>query len=402
MTRRTRQQKSSSRTPQIGLLTLVLLVAAAVISQLTGVDILGTLTGAPTWTPLPPTAIADIPGPATLETLEVQKGFGARKDFWQVYFNAAPVSSNSADYNNGAEMPLVAAIGQVQATLDIAAFEWNSPALTEAVIAAHNRGVRVRMVADNEHTIEDSDTTITALVNAGIPIVYDQKSSLMHNKFMILDGSTVWTGSMNYTQNGIYRNNNNMVALRLRRAAETYTAEFEEMFINREFSRKTSPVMDAAFTADSTPVQILFAPEGNIIPVLVETLNAAESSIKFMAFSFTLTELSDVILQRAEDGVKVEGVFETIGSDTSFSQMTPLRCAGLDIRIDGNPYRLHHKVFIIDDEIVVFGSFNFSSSAANTNDENIVLIGDADLAAQFVAEFERVQARAQQPTVNCR
>jgi phosphatidylserine/phosphatidylglycerophosphate/cardiolipin synthase-like enzyme len=299
-------------------------------------------------------------------------------------------------------MPLVAAIGQVQATLDIAAFEWNSPALTEAVIAAHNRGVRVRMVADNEHTIEDSDTTITALVNAGIPIVYDQKSSLMHNKFMILDGSTVWTGSMNYTQNGIYRNNNNMVALRLRRAAETYTAEFEEMFINREFSRKTSPVMDAAFTADSTPVQILFAPEGNIIPVLVETLNAAESSIKFMAFSFTLTELSDVILQRAEDGVKVEGVFETIGSDTSFSQMTPLRCAGLDIRIDGNPYRLHHKVFIIDDEIVVFGSFNFSSSAANTNDENIVLIGDADLAAQFVAEFERVQARAQQPTVNCR
>lgn len=139
MTRRTRQQKSSSRTPQIGLLTLVLLVAAAVISQLTGVDILGTLTGAPTWTPLPPTAIADIPGPAVLETLEVQKGFGARKDFWQVYFNAAPVSSNSADYNNGAEMPLVAAIGQVQATLDIAAFEWNSPALTEAVIAAHNR-----------------------------------------------------------------------------------------------------------------------------------------------------------------------------------------------------------------------------------------------------------------------
>ncbi|OQY81449.1 MAG: hypothetical protein B6D42_11210 [Anaerolineae bacterium UTCFX5] len=73
------------------------------------------------------------------------------------------------------------------------------------------------------------------------------------------------------------------------------------------------------------------------------------------------------------------------------------------MRIDGNPYRLHHKVvFIIDDEIVVFGSFNFSSSAANTNDENIVLIGDADLAAQFVAEFERVQARAQQPTVNCR
>ena len=354
MSRKTRQQKSS-RSPLLGLVTIILLAIAAVISQLTGVDIIGTLTGAPTWTPLPPTAIADIPGPTELQMLTVNKGFGATKAFWQVYFNAAPVSQNRADYNNGIEMPLAAAIGAVRATLDIAAFEWNSPALTQAVLDAHARGVVIRMVADNEHTIEDSDTTLDQLVNAGIPIVYDQKSALMHNKFMIMDGSTVWLGSMNYTINDIYRNNNHMVALRSRRAAEAFAAEFEEMFITREFSRKRSPVNDASFSQDGTPVQILFAPEGQVAQAIIDTINTAETSVKFMAFSFTLESVANALLAKANDGVVVEGVFELIGADTSSSRMRQLRCAGLDARLDGNPYRLHHKVFIIDDTTVIFG-----------------------------------------------
>lgn len=401
MTPKTRQQKSGN-SPLLAVITVVLLAVAAIISQITGVDIIGTLTGAPTATPLPPTAIPDVAGPAQLQVLTVNKGFGATKSFWQVYFNAAPVSQNRADYNNGAEMPLVAAIGTVQSTLDIAAFEWNSPALTEAVLAAHQRGVVVRMVADNEHTIEDSDTTIDQLVEAGIPIVYDQKSALMHNKFMIMDRSTVWTGSMNYTINDIYRNNNHMVALRSRRAAEVYQAEFDEMFIQREFSRKRAPVVEGDFTQDGTPIRIMFAPEGNIVPTLAELLSTAQSSIKFMAFSFTLEPLANVLLERAADDVVVEGVFETIGADTTASRLRQLRCAGLDARVDGNPYRLHHKVFIIDDTTVVFGSFNFSNSAADTNDENLVIISDRDFAAQFNAEYLRVKQRATAPQITCR
>lgn len=401
MSRKTRQQKSS-RSPLLGLVTIILLALAAVISQLTGVDILGTLTGAPTWTPLPPTAIADVPGPATLQTLTVSKGFGATKSFWQVYFNAAPVSQNRADYNNGVEMPLAAAIGAVRATLDIAAFEWNSPALTKAVLDAHARGVTVRIVADNEHTIEDPDTTIDQLVNAGIPVVYDQKSALMHNKFMIMDGSTVWTGSMNYTINGIYRNNNHMIAMRSRRAAQAYTEEFEEMFIAREFSRKRSAVSDISFTQDGTPVQIFFAPEGKVVDAVVATINGAKKSVKFMTFSFTLEEVANALLRRAEAGVKVEGVFELIGADTASSRLRQLRCAGLDARIDGNPYRLHHKVFIIDDTTVIFGSFNFSANASNVNDENMVIISDPDLAAQFSAEYNRIKQRATAPNTICR
>ncbi len=401
MSRKTRQQKSSG-SPLLAAVTVILLAVAAVISQLTGVDIIGTLTGAATATPIPPTAIADVPGPTSVQTLTVSKGFGATKAFWQIYFNAAPVSQNRADYNNGVEMPLVAAIGAARVSLDIATFEWNNPALTQAVLDAHARGVAIRIVADNEHTIEDPDTTIDQLVDAGIPVVYDQKSALMHNKFMILDGSTVWTGSMNYTINDIYRNNNHLIALRSRRAAAAYLAEFDEMFVTREFSRTRSTVNDLSFNQDGTPVQIMFAPEGEIVSTLVDTLGTAQTSIKFMAFSFTLEEVADALLERAADNVTVEGVFELIGSDTSSSRLRVLKCAGLDARIDGNPYRLHHKVFIIDNQTVVFGSFNFSNSAADTNDENLLIISDPDLAAQFTAEYNRVKLRATAPQIACR
>jgi phosphatidylserine/phosphatidylglycerophosphate/cardiolipin synthase-like enzyme len=56
---------------------------------------------------------------------------------------------------------------------------------------------------------------------------------------------------------------------------------------------------------------------------------------------------------------------------------------------------MHHKVFIIDEKIVITGSYNFSSSAERTNDENVVILFDPQIAAQYLAEFRRVDAEAQ-------
>lgn len=55
---------------------------------------------------------------------------------------------------------------------------------------------------------------------------------------------------------------------------------------------------------------------------------------------------------------------------------------------------MHHKVFILDRETVIFGSFNFTNSANDENDENIVIVKDPALAAQFAAEFAAVWREA--------
>jgi phosphatidylserine/phosphatidylglycerophosphate/cardiolipin synthase-like enzyme len=344
-------------------------------------------------------------GEIPILTLSIDQGFGAEKGFWQVFFTNPSGSPDESTYVGGIDDYLIVAIGEVQSRLDIAAFEWNNPWLTDAVVAAHERGVQVRMVVDDEHTVEDNEEALAdgeespfqEIVEAGIPFVDDGRSGLMHNKFMIMDGTTVWTGSMNYTLNGTYRNNNNVLMLRSPQAVEAYQAEFDEMFVDREFGSSHSGKGGVKFTQDGVEVQIFFSPEDEPVPALLEIINHAQSSIRFMTFSFTLDEVGQAILARANAGVSVEGVFETIGSRTQYSELPLLFCAGLPILQDGNPGILHHKVFIIDEEIVLTGSFNISSSATENNDENMVIIQDADLAAQYLAEFDRVRSQATAP-----
>ena len=336
--------------------------------------------------------------PAGATTISIPQGFGAERGFWQVYFTAPTGSSNRSTYTGGIDIALAGAINAARGTLDIAAFEFNNVVLTAAVLDAHERGVTVRMVTDDEHGIEDEDSTISQFVDAGIPVVDDSRTALMHDKFMIIDGSVVWTGSWNYTINDTYRNNNNAIALRSRRAVQSYQAEFNEMFERKEFGPRSSIGNGANFNQDGTPIRILFAPEDQVVEAIIQTLSAADMSIRFMTFSFTVDSIAEAIQSRAADGVQVQGIFETTGSETAFSELTPLFCAGLPMRQDGNGFILHHKVFIIDDDTVITGSFNISDSATRSNDENLLVIQDPVLAAQYIAEFNRRWAEAKTPT----
>jgi phosphatidylserine/phosphatidylglycerophosphate/cardiolipin synthase-like enzyme len=402
---RSSSKKSSGRSFIGTLLGIVVLVVVAIIAQVTGIDLSEVFTGTPiatsvdapaTTAPTTGTQVAGAPG--AVSPISVQQGFGAQKGFWQVYFTAPTGSRNTRDYVGGIENQLAAAINQVQRTLDIAAFEFNTPVLTKAVLDAEARGVRVRMVTDDEHGLEDEDSTIEQLTDAGIPVVDDSRSALMHNKFMILDGTVVWTGSWNYTMNDTYRNNNHALVLRSQRAVQNYQTEFDEMFTNKQFGPQSpANTPNQRFSQDGTPIQIYFASEDATISAIDDALKSAQRSIRFMTFSFTVGEIAEIIQDRAENGVNVQGIFETTGSETEFSELTPLFCAGLDVRQDGNSFILHHKVFIIDEQIVVSGSFNISENATRRNDENLIIIQDRDLAAQFVQEFNRRWAEAKTP-----
>jgi phosphatidylserine/phosphatidylglycerophosphate/cardiolipin synthase-like enzyme len=103
------------------------------------------------------------------------------------------------------------------------------------------------------------------------------------------------------------------------------------------------------------------------------------------------------VRERAQEEVTVMGVMDAsqvasnIGTEyDAFNQ------AGLEVHQDGIPGLLHHKVMIIDEQIVVLGSYNFTNSAETRNDENLIVVYNTDIAAQFLAEFQRVYAQALQ------
>lgn len=391
-------KKTTKNTNPLSRLLSTLVILAAGIIYLVSSMIGGGDSATPTATPpIAPTTS----GTSQVQTIAVGQGSGAQKGFWQVYFTAPTGSRDRSTYVNGIDVPLALAIDSVQSTLDIAVFELNNEAITAAIKRAFERGVQVRIVTDDEHGLEDVDSTLVELEAEGIPIVDDNRSGLMHNKFMIMDGLTVAIGSTNYTMNGVYRNNNNQLLVRSRRLAQAYQAEFNEMFEQKSFGITSPKGNGGNFTQDGTSMEVWFASEDPVISEILQEVNGAQKSIHFMAFSFTRDDLGTAMINRGRAGITVEGVFERTGSETSFSQMTPIFCAGFDVRQDGNSSIMHHKVIIIDEATVITGSFNFSNNAVESNDENLFIIRDADLAAQYMAEFRRVQSAASRPTVGC-
>lgn len=340
-----------------------------------------------------------VPTPTTPPRSPLLQGWGAQKGFWQVFFTAPTGSRDATTYVNGIDGQLADAIYAAQRTLDIAAFEFNNVVLTQAVLDAHARGVVVRMVVDDVHGANDNNSSIPQFVAAGIPVVNDGRAALMHNKFMIIDSTTLWTGSYNYSINDTYRNNNNMMSFRSQKLVQDFQNEFNKMFELRQFgASKTANTPVSSFTQNGVPIQVLFAPKDRVVAAMAVALSGAQQSIQFLAFSFTLDDIAGIMQQKAAQGVVIQGVFETTGSETRTSELRPLFCSGLDVRQDGNPFVMHHKVFIIDGKTVIMGSFNFSTSARDDNDENLIIITDPDLALQYQDEFNRRWNEARVPT----
>jgi phosphatidylserine/phosphatidylglycerophosphate/cardiolipin synthase-like enzyme len=208
----------------------------------------------------------------------------------------------------------------------------------------------------------------------------------------------VSTGSWNYTDGDSYHLNNNMIVIDSPELAQNYTAAFNNMFVDHNFgSTKKLVVPHPVLTIDGTSIQNCFSPGGNCTSEVVQAVSGAKKSIDFLAFSFTDDSIGNAMMARARSGVAVSGVFETTGSDTEYSEYGPMKKAGLPVYTDGNPWSMHHKVIIIDDQIVIFGSFNFSESANTSNDENLLIVNNADLAHAFTAEFQRVLKVSQNP-----
>ena len=335
-----------------------------------------------TESPLPP--LTDIPLPA---------GYGVDGGWFQLYFTN-PESPLASQQTGGIDGPLAEAIDAAKLSVDVAVYSLSLNSVRDALLNAHDRGVQVRMVMESDN-LDRSDPQ--KLIEAGIPILGDRREGLMHNKFVVIDNSEVWTGSTNFTDSGAYDDNNNMIRIRSVKLAENFTKEFEEMFIDDKFGDNVAAeTPNPRVTIDGTPIDTYFSPDDGVQVNFVELVENAQESIYFMAFSFTADPIGNAVRARAEEGVTVAGVMDTeqVNSNAG-TEFDPFRQAGLDVYRDGNPGQMHHKVMIIDESVVIFGSYNFTNSAEMRNDETLLVIYNDDIAAQFIAEFKRVYGQAQ-------
>jgi phosphatidylserine/phosphatidylglycerophosphate/cardiolipin synthase-like enzyme len=213
----------------------------------------------------------------------------------------------------------------------------------------------------------------------------------MHNKFCIVDGVKVSSGSMNPTDNGAFKNNNNLVFIESSILAQNYEDEFAEMW-NGTF-KKGDSVQSSVVEVSGTKIENYFCPEDNCASHVKEVLKSAEKSIHFMTFSFTDDSIANILLLKDLEGVDVRGVMEA-RQVSKYSVFELLAYQGIDVVKDLNKANMHHKVFIIDSSIVITGSYNPTGNGNKGNDENILIIYSEEIGSLFEEEFSKVYPKA--------
>lgn len=310
---------------------------------------------------------------------------GAPEESIAVFFSDPLARENSG----GPERGLIEAVQQAQTSVDMAIYNISLDELADALIDAHRRGVTVRMVMESEAM----DRRVPQnLLRAGIPITGDQQEGLMHNKFTIVDGQEVWLGSMNYTAASAYDDANNLVRIRDREMALNYAVNFEEMFAQRRFGRQKQPNTPyPQVDVGGAPVEVYFSPDDGVAEHVTAALYEAADSVDVLAYSFTRDDFAEAMIDRARAGARVRVIFdaEQYAQNTG-TEYDNLRGAGIDARLDGLPGLLHDKVIIIDRQVVITGSYNFSGNAERANDENLVIIHSPEIAAQYLEHFEQI------------
>lgn len=320
-----------------------------------------------------------------------QTFLGAREAFTPPTAGAIQAHFTPAGANDTPmEEALIKLVDKADASIDCACYEIDYAPLAEALVARHTDGVEVRIVTDTDYVGEDS---IETLRTAGVPIVTDDRSAFMHDKFCVFDGKRLWMGSANFTDNSFHKSFNDALDLVSPELAENYLTEFNEMFDGKQFGRRSpADTPHPRVLLNGIAIENYFAPEDRVQNEIIAEIAEAQRRIDFMMFSFTSEPISEALLMRILDGVVVRGIMEKSQAANQYSRDEFLALRGAEIYIDENDLTFHHKVMIIDETTVVTGSYNYSTSAENENDENVLIIESPELAAQYLTVMNSIIA----------
>ncbi|MBS7657808.1 MAG: phospholipase D family protein [Candidatus Bathyarchaeia archaeon] len=135
--------------------------------------------------------------------------------------------------------------------------------------------------------------------------------------------------------------------------------------------------------------EVYFSPNGGCEKRLIYWFNKANFSIHVMIYSFTLDSISDALIAAYKRGVEVKVIIEKEQLN-EYSEYYKLKNAGIEVKLDANPALMHNKVAIIDGIIVITGSYNWSLSAETKNNENMIIIKNAEVAKIYEEEFQKI------------
>jgi len=407
----------------------------------------------------------------------------------QVYFNHTESSEYKEPYRqqkrlgDDLEQKIVDAITSAQSTIDVAVQELRLPKIAQSLVERRQAGVKVRVILENTYSRPWSTFTTAEVeqlpqrerdhynnfrqlldrdedgqldskeINEGdalvilrqgkVPWIDDTAdasagSSLMHHKFVIVDGRTIIVTSANFTTSDIHGdftnpnslgNANNLLKIDSPDLAALFTQEFNLMWgdgpdflPDSKFGLKKPFRPAQQVQLGSTTIKVQFSPTSPTLPwrqssngLIGKNLASAVQSVDLALFVFSDQYLANILETDHQQGVQVRALIDPDFAYRPYSEGLDMMGVSLanncKHEVDNHPWQqaiatvgvpqllkgdlLHHKFGVIDKRSVVTGSHNWSEAANSGNDETLLVIHNSTVATHYVREFERLYANAQ-------
>ena len=338
------------------------------------------------------------------------------------YFNhTVDISVSTGEHANGSqnfEHLFISRIDSAKYSIDITLWGFSYyTSITNALINAKNRGVKIRFVYN--HTA--FTPWIDSLIAHEIPVIKREFDTIfsMHNKFLIFDyryndnpkTKYLWTGSTNVSHPQFHSDKNNIIVIQDEALCAVYTREFEEMWGSHTDLPDTSKARFGTQKTDNVPhilnvagtrMEVYFSPSDSVSAFLSNLIQTKTTeNLFFCMLKFELPEIENALHTIFIDGIKIKGVFDL--ANISLPNSAYPRMKGLAVPNAWNPHAdvfpdtlsglIHHKYFITDanssggDKITATGSFNWETPANIGNDENSLTIFDARVNNLYYQEF---------------
>src|SRR6266516_4693604 len=298
---------------------------------------------------------------------------------------------------------LVQFISTAKHTLDLAIYDLKNKEVLTALKKISSKvqltilydGGAGGKVGGGSTTIDPKIGTAKAIIDAGLKKfaqpIHDKGRHLMHDKFIVRDGASVWTGSGNFTNGGLRLQDNNYLVIDSPAVAALYAKAFGDI---REPGHSVShtkgtPGGPGKVKVGNVKLSVFFSTqftEAENIETEVQKHLTGAKKVRVMAML-----ISDPgILARlfALKKIDIKGILDPqmfwFESDKRFVAAP----SHAFVRSDNSNF-MHNKVMIIDDKVVITGSYNFSENA-ELNDENMLVIESPAIAAAYTRYFNRL------------
>ena len=136
--------------------------------------------------------------------------------------------------------------------------------------------------------------------------------------------------------------------------------------------------------------QVYFSPGEDCVNHIIDLINEAYTQLDICVFTISDDRISRAIVEAMKNGVEIRIISDNFKVEDTGSDIEDLSRVGIPVKLDTSDNHMHHKFMIVDNKIVLTGSYNWTRSAALYNQENILSMDDEEVVSKFSNEFEKL------------